>query len=420
MVLIDGDGMIFNDELVKFGETGGRSAASHLCAAVQLYIKECKDIPRGARIFCRMYANVQGLGDVMVRSGIVEHLGIFEDFVRGFSRGKTLFDFIDVGAGKDRADEKIIESFKIFSQDMHCHRVLFGGSHDNGYARSLEECSDNPDIVQKTVLLEGVPFEKELVVLPYRTTKFPGLFRESKIVSGDSYVNARPTMTAAAQIPGPRNDSMIPGLPTRLPAPNRPPGFEDSPLPSRALLGGSNIDRTPSTSTLASDVVAPTKPAVTWALKATAPPPATTINALAYKPFNRKEGISRNRAGQRIDSKTKDFDKAEVDRVKKMKLCNVHFLRDECPFGSGCSHKHAPKPTEDELATIRLVARMAPCINGSGCNDIRCIYGHRCPAPSSRTNHTKGTKSCIFGEDCRFPLELHDIDLNVVKTLVIR
>jgi hypothetical protein len=54
-----------------------------------------------------MYANVRGLGDVLVRTGVIEELGVFEDFVRGFTRGKSLFDFVDVGAGKDRADKKV-------------------------------------------------------------------------------------------------------------------------------------------------------------------------------------------------------------------------------------------------------------------------------------------------------------------------
>jgi hypothetical protein len=87
-------------------------AASALCTAVQHFIENvCNNIPRGARIICRIYANVQGLGDTLVHAGIIEHLGVFEDFVRGFCRGKTLFDFIDVGAGKDRADDKIIGTF---------------------------------------------------------------------------------------------------------------------------------------------------------------------------------------------------------------------------------------------------------------------------------------------------------------------
>jgi hypothetical protein len=126
MVLIDGDGMIvgscvhqsqiltltvpqFTDDFLQQGEAGGRRAASQLYAAVQAYIEdESKDIPINSRIVCRMYANVKGLADVLVRAGAIKDIDVFEDFARGFSRGKTLFDFVDVGPGKDRADEKII------------------------------------------------------------------------------------------------------------------------------------------------------------------------------------------------------------------------------------------------------------------------------------------------------------------------
>lgn len=88
---------------------GGRRAASQLYTEVSDYIRSrCEDVPLGARILCRVYANVKGLSDVLVRHGDIPELSVFEDFVRGFSRGKTLFDFVDVGYGKDRADEKII------------------------------------------------------------------------------------------------------------------------------------------------------------------------------------------------------------------------------------------------------------------------------------------------------------------------
>jgi hypothetical protein len=56
---------------------------------------------------------VRGLGDVLVRTGAIQEIAQFEDFMRGFTRGKTLFDFIDVGAGKDRADEKIIGKYTL-------------------------------------------------------------------------------------------------------------------------------------------------------------------------------------------------------------------------------------------------------------------------------------------------------------------
>jgi hypothetical protein len=412
-----------------------------LYAAVQNYIEhEVNGIPPRSRIVCRIYANVRGLAEVLVRTGAIQEISDFEDFVRGFTRGKILFDFIDVGAGKDRADEKIIgmstqqcyrghsnqqsETFKLFSQDLHCRRVFLGCSHDNGYARTLEQCSDNPELLDKVVLLEGVPFEKELVPLPYSTKKFPGLFRESKINLWSAANMFNPPQSSTPMHSSPKTYNMLSGLPSRFPAPAQSPSPSpvDSPLLTRAT--SMKLSRTPSSSTLASDSFPALKPAApvvmgTWAAKAAAPAPFAPVSP-DYKPANREELIARNRAGQRVDPPCKDYDKTEVDRVKKIKMCNVHFLRKECPFDTNCTHLHAYKPTKEELSTLRLVARMAPCQNGSGCQDIKCIYGHRCPAPPSKSSHVKGTKSCIFGEACKFPPELHDVDCNVVKTLVIR
>jgi hypothetical protein len=310
----------------------------------------------------------------------------------------------------------------MFSQDMHCRRVLFGCSHDNGYARALEECMDKPNIVDKVVLLEGVPFEKELLALPYTTKKFPGLFRDFKIVVNCAATSFYTTPVKPYPDEAPKMYNMLAGMPSRLPAPVRN-GIMDSPLPTKAALAMTNaLPRTPSSSTIASDGFQPAiKPSVkNWAALAAAPAPPHVEQIPIYKPVSREEVIARNRAGQRVDPPCKDYDKTEVDRIKRIKMCNVHFLKNECPYDSNCTHLHAYKPTKDELQTLRLVARMAPCTNGSGCQDIKCIYGHRCPAPTHRNGPIKGTKSCIFGEQCKFPPELHDIDMNVVKTLVIR
>lgn len=288
----------------------------------------------------------------------------------------------------------------------------------------LEECSDKSELLDKVVLLEGVPFEKELVTLPYTTKKFSGLFRDSKLVvwgASNSFSPAGPGTPGGSPSPNPKIFNMLSGLPSRFPAPARVPSSSlmDSPVPAKASL--MSLPRTPSSSTLASDGYPALKPASminSWAAKAAAPPPPSS-EVPEYKPADREEVIARNRAGQRVDPPSKDYDKTEVDRIKKIKMCNVHFLRRECPYDGQCTHLHQYKPTKEEMATLRLVARMAPCQNGSGCQDIKCIYGHRCPAPPNK-NHVKGTKSCIFGESCKFPPELHDIDTNVVKTLVIR
>ncbi|KAL5381134.1 hypothetical protein DPSP01_007388 [Paraphaeosphaeria sporulosa] len=406
LILIDGDGMIFENEFLQKGLAGGKQAAVSLYSTIATYIeRETRTIPPTSRVLCRIYANVKGLADVLVRAGIVNKAAQFEDFTRGFTNGRTFFDFIDVGPGKDRADDKIIETLKLFLDDFHCRQIFFGCSHDNGFARPLEEYLGDDTKISKVTLLEGVPFEKELLGLPYKTKKFDGLFRETKI-------NVLATLVGLAS-PAVKNYNVLNGLPTRLPP---PPTSFDSP-PSRPMSSG--VLHTPSTLIL--DESAPVNKAKNWAaLAAAPPPPVTTQPVTTYKHMNREEVIARNRIGQRVDPPCRDFDKAEVDRIKKIKMCNVHFLRNECPFGGNCTHLHNYQPTEAEIATLRLVARMAPCQNGSGCQDIKCIYGHRCPAPPPRANQLRGGKNCVFGESCKFPINLHDIDCSVVKTLVIR
>ncbi|KAF2873614.1 hypothetical protein BDV95DRAFT_348737 [Massariosphaeria phaeospora] len=429
LVLVDGDGMIFQDEFLRSGQKGGQDAASRLYNAVVNCIQlDYSSIPTDAQVVCRIYANVRGLADVLVRAGVIEEATSFEEFTRGLTTGKALFDFIDVGAGKDRADKKLIETFKLYAGDLHCRHMFLGCSHDNGYARTLEDYATDETYLSRVTLLQGVPFEKELLALPYKKAKFPGIFRQSKLsVMPVGYAPSPPPV---------KNYHMIPGLPSRFPTPLRnkssdgpsnsiqlrestdgPNLLLDSPIPGKAVP----MPRTPSSSTVASmDGFPPLKPVMNWAAKAAAPaPPATAKASPAYKPVNREEIIARNRIGQRVDPQCRDYEKTEVDRMKKIKLCNVHFLRQECPYGANCTHLHDYKPTDQEIATLRLVARMAPCQNGSGCQDIKCIYGHRCPAPPGKYP-MKGTQSCIFGEQCKFPAELHDIDCNVVKTLVVR
>lgn len=112
LVLIDGDGMIFHEHFLSKGEEGGRQAVAVLRSSTDLYAREqMPELPVDFKIVTRMYANVKGLADRCSRSGLVSSPAMLEDFVRGFTRGNTLFDFVDVGPGKDRADEKVSGKF---------------------------------------------------------------------------------------------------------------------------------------------------------------------------------------------------------------------------------------------------------------------------------------------------------------------
>ncbi len=65
------------------------------------------DLPSDINIVARIYANTKGLAETCARAGIVSKPSTVEDFTRGFTRARHLFDFVDVGHGKDRADDKI-------------------------------------------------------------------------------------------------------------------------------------------------------------------------------------------------------------------------------------------------------------------------------------------------------------------------
>lgn len=100
MVLIDGDGMIFDDRLVQNGEAGGREAAGLLWNAVMVHFQSDTGLPSDIKIVTRIYANLKGLGDICTKSGILSTSSTIEDFARGFTGSKQLFDFVDVGVGK--------------------------------------------------------------------------------------------------------------------------------------------------------------------------------------------------------------------------------------------------------------------------------------------------------------------------------
>ncbi|MCJ1357228.1 MAG: hypothetical protein MMC33_007224 [Icmadophila ericetorum] len=439
LVLIDGDGMIFEDRLLQKGEVGGKEAAGILWLAVKDYVHQnLPNLSSDYKIVTRIYANLKGLGEVCSRSGLVSGAIVLEDFARGFTGSKQLFDFVDVGSGKDRADDKIcgkrrwgepvrnaqlknlVELFKLHLYNCHCRHILFGCSHDNGYARLLEDLIEQQTLSQIT-LLEGVPFERELATLvtKYQTTKFPNLFRTSKI---DLYQNQyhqlplrqrqSPEMVSQPTASSPQpmtnhtahanhaNHANLANLANHGNYTNQIPPFAAS---NQAAIARAQSGPVP--------VPASSPMAPSWASTAGAAPPAQ-IASPPPTPSPHTATVSvipRNKYGQRVDPMIQ-YDKSEVKRVQKIKMCNVHFLRNDCPYGNECEHDHFYKPNKNELLTLRFIARQTPCRFGTGCDDTKCIYGHRCPTGQ------EGSKDCRFGASCRFDPDMHGIDLKVVRT----
>ena len=124
LVLIDGDGTIFDDNLIAKGEAGGKEAAGLLWNALTSDVhRRIPNLGSDYKVVARIYANLKGLGEACNRAGILEHPMLIEDFARGFTGSKQLFDFVDVGTGKDRADDKI-------SGTVLINKVLHGAIAD--------------------------------------------------------------------------------------------------------------------------------------------------------------------------------------------------------------------------------------------------------------------------------------------------
>ena len=61
----------------------------------------------GIEILVRVFANLNGLGGVLQRDGRLKETRQLREFASGFSGRQAFFDFVDVGAGKERADLKV-------------------------------------------------------------------------------------------------------------------------------------------------------------------------------------------------------------------------------------------------------------------------------------------------------------------------
>ena len=107
VVLLDGNGIIFKDDLLQLGEEGGRKAATELSFAVEDYVTNKFPSIISPKILTKMYVNMKSLCDACVRGGITTDPSILDEFARGFNGSSPLFDLIDVGLGQNAAHDKI-------------------------------------------------------------------------------------------------------------------------------------------------------------------------------------------------------------------------------------------------------------------------------------------------------------------------
>jgi len=322
----------FHEDIIRQGVEGGKKAANALRNAV---LEQCSDLSEDTEVMCKICANVSGLGKAMIRDGSLDNADQLRDFTLGFTQGKASFDFIDVGHGKERADNKLKESTRWNLRNHNCKHVLLGVSHDAGYAPFLDEVLRDEAITRRVSILEGPPITRELSATGARVLNFTNIFREDKLT--DRFPNNS----------SPAPPSTYAGVTSN----STPPPPISTPL---AVKNGN----------------APSRPKASWNPGPRGLDEPITVNAAVLDKIKR--------------------------RTANNKLCNNHYLRGPCAKGDECCFEHNYPASEEELKAIAYLTRLNPCLNGQDCELEYCIYGHHCP---STINGTCAQFGCRFGKD---------------------
>lgn len=223
------------------------------------------------------------------------------------------------------ADSKPLAHFEQDIVDVHCLRIVFCASADNGYARVL-----GPHKGSKRIsLVKGPPFAHEMEELAdsFRTASFESVFMSHKLRS-TRRVSFGTTSTSTS--------------PPRASTPNYASAAKKSPpLQSPPLAVNSST------------------------------PNAGTLKLHVYT----------NARGQRVDQRLSYSSKENVEKLKRQKLCNRFHLFDSC-FYDDCTHKHGLPLSSQDKNDLMYIARFNACPNGLYCTDAKCTCGHRCPHAS--------------------------------------
>ncbi|KAL9077604.1 MAG: hypothetical protein Q9157_003274 [Trypethelium eluteriae] len=376
---------LFSNDFLREGDSGGLRAANDLHDRVLEYAQSVfTDLPSECTVLARFYGRMDNLGSWLLRNRISPSILRFVEFCQGLMRGNKLFDMIDTGSVWFGADDKIPELLNLHLHNTHCRGIFFGGPRTAAYVQMLERIGEQN--MQHRVTLVEAPSERTWAGVPFATTQLGDLFRTSTISNlSTPYVSrvASKSKTPPAQFISKESSESEQSFCSVASRQTTPPGSQLSEMQTSSLRTESQTSAGPAQ-----------KPV---SLPQT-PEPETRLD-LDY--------IPRNRKGQRIDSELPKWEKHESIRVRNLGLCYTHYLRNDCPLGEKCTKRHDYNPTEAEMQTLKLRARIDhPCVRGPACADPKCIYGHHCPLPSTM----KGLRLCVFQEYCKFPPNLHHFD----------
>ncbi|KAH8892053.1 hypothetical protein GQ53DRAFT_781712 [Thozetella sp. PMI_491] len=359
VVLIDGDGLLFKESLVRQGREGGKAAAYALRSAI---LRECGEHAKDIEVIAKCYSDLGGLGKSMRCDGCLDNETDLRDFWQGFTQGELAFDFVDIGHSNERAGHKLKETTKWNLRNYNCKQVILGVSHDARYGPYLDELFQDDMVRRRVTILEGHPTARELVATGVNILNLTDtLFRSDKLVDRTPrHPSPRPVASIGAA-------SVASSAPTPATSTTSTPAQPPAPSPaSYAHAIGNTTPPLPPP---------PPPPPVTLPLQ---PRAANASN----RPAPQKPQLWN--PGRRGLDPPIQVSQAALESIKKRKdsnkLCNNHYLRGPCAKGDSCCFEHKYRPSKDEINAIAFLTRLNPCANGQECEVEDCIYGHHCPS----------------------------------------
>ncbi|KAF5027069.1 hypothetical protein F66182_838 [Fusarium sp. NRRL 66182] len=401
LVVVDGDGYIFDERFVTDGEEGGSRAAKRLNDAIKNSLRS-KGL-ESCDVMIRVYANLVGLSKTLHKNGLAgAEKRSLSSFTAGFNRSYGLADFIDAGELKENADFKLKAILRLYADNAQCKHIYFAACHDVGYISDLTPFRGNDRFT--LVRTPSLNFHGEFNKLKMNVEELYGVFRETPLTyaaaqpkafpsnnTGNStltYSNSNSTSTR-----GSANDSSICQFYARGNC-----KYGSTCRNSHMNARTSSQDSTPSPS-----IGTNTKPERNFALdwrRTSTSSLAPNVESLPKKEDIPDGYVAINAAGHRLDTYIAP-DEAAAKRLRALTInreknyCNNKQLYESCE-NEDCEYDHSPIP-EDLKPALEYLSRSVPCSNHSACRKAKCVFGHVCQKMNCARHRATGGK-----ETCRF------------------
>lgn len=440
VLLVDGNGYIFNDELIEAKENGGMRAARELNKVVEHFIQENLPTVPQSRIIVRVFCDLTNLSRLLAKFKLtgMEKRSL-SSFAAGFTRALPFIDFVDA-MDAEGTRFKIKEAFKMAVEDSACAHILYAACVDSQYVSQLAPFHN---MRNKITLVQAAAFNSDFRRFNLETTQFPTVFRWSdhavSKLSKNGQIQEReeiPTRPKKfkeeiySSYGSTNGDSWRKGS-SRWDEPKRGPGWDspkggsgwDDPTPtslSQASTADNNVDSWGYTSPHKKSIHAPpckyyqkgycrlgnkcTFPHVPEDQKSVSNEGSSSnTNVADILPSSSVPGfIPLNKDGQRIDTyirpPTTEEWRIYNTRYHRQKICNNFHLRRLCT-DMNCTFDHSELEPESRH-TLEYVVRVTACPKKGDCRAADCPHGHIC----QKANCTG------YGRGCILPKYFHSVD----------